>query len=96
MNRWQAVSNYKVNKYYDKFNKTAFHDFIAVNGFHKVKDGVPYNAKGFLESGIDRYKEMTFEDYLSELSEEDFLSLIDNTTLPEETGITMMQACFFQ
>ncbi len=35
---------------------------------------------------------MTFEDYLSELSEEDFLSLIDNTTLPEETGITMMQA----
>lgn len=35
---------------------------------------------------------MTFEDYLSELSEEDFIALIDNTTLPEETGITMNQA----
>ncbi len=34
---------------------------------------------------------MTFEDYLSELSEEDFLSLIDNISLPEETGITMNQ-----
>ena len=57
MNRWQEVSNYKVNKYYDKFNKTAFHDFISANGFHKIKAGVPYNAKRFLESGIDRYKE---------------------------------------
>ena len=35
---------------------------------------------------------MTFEDYLSELGEEDFIALIDNTTLPEETGITMNQA----
>lgn len=57
MNRWQSVKSYRICKYYDKFNAEAFYNFISVNEFYKIKKGLPYNMKQFLETGKDRYKE---------------------------------------